>query len=325
MRLNFNVLWVDDQPDAIDSQIKKISVEMEREGFYFNPTKCTSLQEVQAQISNNVFADEIDLILVDWELGAGTHGDDAIAIVREAVRYKDVVFYSSLNPIDQLEKLAAEKHLEGVFCSDRAGLAEEVVGVFDSLIKKVLDIDHARGIVMGATSDIDRIVNDCLSAAHGQLDPAGQKALVASALARIDKKFGEFAKRIEKLRKGNELNGLMKAHVIFTAMDRLEILAETLELTQFKQHDKARETIRVYKADGIKGRNELGHVVLIAADRPKTAVTVEGTEISLDEMRDLRRLILTAREQFRGLLAQLQPAAAVPAASSGPPNTEQAG
>jgi hypothetical protein len=321
MRLDFNVLWVDDQPDTIDSQIKKISVEMEREGFHFNPTKCASLEEVQAKIADNVFADEIDLILVDWDLGGGARGDDAIAIIRDVVYYKDVVFYSALNPIDQLEKLAAEKHLEGVFCSDRAGLADEVVGVFDSLIKKVLDIDHTRGIVMGATSDIDRIVNDCLNAVHGQLDVTGQQALVAAALARIDKKFNEFAKRVEKLRKGNELSSIMKAHVIFTAMDRLEVLADTLELDKFKHHDKARETIRVYKGPGIKGRNDLGHVVLVATNRPKTAATVEGTEVSLDEMRELRRLILTSRDQFKGLLEQLQ-AAAAPAAGSGPAKAE---
>ena len=74
MRLDFNVLWVDDQPNAVSAQITRIKAQMESEGFSFRPTQCKSLTEVEALIAEDVFQDEVDLILVDWDLGGGVHG-----------------------------------------------------------------------------------------------------------------------------------------------------------------------------------------------------------------------------------------------------------
>jgi hypothetical protein len=95
LRLDFNVLWVDDQPNRVESQIKRITKQMEDEGFQFNSTLCKSIEDVRKLIAGNVFTDEIDLILVDWDLGSGVQGQDAIATIRETVPYKDVVFYSA--------------------------------------------------------------------------------------------------------------------------------------------------------------------------------------------------------------------------------------
>ena len=83
MRLDFNVLWVDDQPGSVFNQIKSISLQMAAEGFEFKPRQCTTLDQVEAVISEDVFTDEVDLILVDWDLGNGAHGEDAIRRIRE--------------------------------------------------------------------------------------------------------------------------------------------------------------------------------------------------------------------------------------------------
>ena len=45
--------------------------------------------------------------------------------------------------------MASEAGIEGIYCAERENLPDEVIGVFESLIKKVLDLDHTRGIVMG--------------------------------------------------------------------------------------------------------------------------------------------------------------------------------
>src|SRR5580698_10169634 len=117
-------------------------------GFEFRPRLCRSLEEVRAFLASDedVFTDAIDLILVDWDLGSGAHGEAAIAEIRDAIRYKDVVFYSAQNPAETLRELAFKTGLEGVYCTSREGLVEEVLGVFESLVKKVLDLDHTRGI-----------------------------------------------------------------------------------------------------------------------------------------------------------------------------------
>jgi hypothetical protein len=75
MRLDFNVLWVEDQPAHVDAQIERISQLMQQEGFHFKPTLCRSIDEVQRAISTDVFTDEVDLVLVDWDLGSNLHGE----------------------------------------------------------------------------------------------------------------------------------------------------------------------------------------------------------------------------------------------------------
>jgi hypothetical protein len=306
VRLDFNVLWVDDQPERVESQIKGITRRMEVEGFSFNPTPCKSIDEVAKLIKNNVFNDEVDLILVDWDLGGGAHGEDAIGIVRGAVPYKDVVFYSAQNPAEELKKMISQKGLEGVFCASRVELVEEVIGVFESLVKKVLDLDHTRGIVMGATSDIDQMVSECLATIHDTLDGAGQKAIVNEALAHIDKKLTDWAEDAGKIRKKGTIAAILKSTVIFSANDRLKTLIRALEGKNFKHHAEARGAVVTYMERVVTPRNRLGHLVLEPAGKPKAVADSEGKEVSLEEMRDLRRLILGLRGDFRGLLRALQ-------------------
>ena len=71
---------------------------------------------------------------------------------RQTDRRGLLLAYSANNDAKELRKLAFEANLEGVYCASRVELVDEVLGVFDSLVKKVLDLDHTRGIVMGATS-----------------------------------------------------------------------------------------------------------------------------------------------------------------------------
>jgi hypothetical protein len=227
MRLDFNVLWVEDQPREVEAQAKRIAREMADEGFFFNPIYCQSLDDVKELIAEDNFTDEVDLILVDWDLGSGTHGEDVIAEIRteERFRYKDIVFYSARAA--ELSELTARNRLEGVFCAaSREDLVDEVIGLFESLIKKVLDITHARGIVMGATSDIDYLVLQCLETMHGKLDKAGQDKMLQEILERITDRLAGFTKKAGKLQAALTLSEALAppSTEIFTSNDRLRIL-----------------------------------------------------------------------------------------------------
>jgi hypothetical protein len=300
VRLDFNVLWVEDQPTYIDGQIKSIAREMEKEGFQFKAHLCKSIKEVRGLTKEDVFNDEVDLILVDWDLGKGAHGEDVIAAVRQEIPYKDVIFYSAQTPAGTLRNLVHKNAIEGVFCVSRGGLVDEVTGVFDSLVKKVLDLDHTRGIVMGATSDIDQMVGECLVVIHGGLDGAGQAGLIEGVLVQIDKKLAKWAKEAAKLRKKPTMATLMKANVIFSAYDRLAFLAGELEKDAFKMHAAARQSVLLYRDRVVPKRNQLGHLVLHADGKPK-AVAAGGRQVNIDEMRELRRSILGLRQDFRNL------------------------
>ncbi len=301
MRLDFNVLWVDDHPNYLDAQIVAINARMADEGFRFNKTLCKSIDDVEALIAGDVFQDEIDLIMVDWDLGNNVKGQDVIERIRQVVRYKDVIFYSSLTPVAELRQLAFNQKLEGVYCASKGELVEEVIGVFDALVKKVLDLDHTRGIVMGATSDIDHLVNTCLSMAHTKLDDEGKRKFVDEALRRITDKVKNVTKQGERIKNEPSVEALFKAHMVFTSDDRLRMLANILEMETFRGHAGANRTITSYRDDVVPVRNKLGHMVLAPEGKPQAVETTEGKQVSLDEMRNLRKKILGLREDFRVL------------------------
>lgn len=306
MRLDFNVLWVDDQPQRVEAQIQAIAKRMREEGFEFQPTRSQSIDGVRELIRDSVFKDEIDLILVDWDLGGNVEGQDVIAVIRDAVPYKDVVFYSARNPANELRLLAFKSGIEGVYCASREDLVEEVVGVFESLVKKVLDLDHTRGIVMGATSDIDYMVNECLVAIQGQLDDTGRARMLNAALGYIEKRIMKVNDMASNLKDATSLTEFFKAHLVFTSYDRLRLLAGELEGQVLDAQRGFRQSVVDYQQKVVPRRNDLGHVVMVPDGKRSTLTDSEGKVITLDETRDLRRLILALRGDFRELLLALQ-------------------
>jgi hypothetical protein len=299
LRLDFNVLWVDDQPNAVNAQITRIKTQMAEEGFNFNPTLCQSVKDVKDLIAGDVFQDEVDLILVDWDLGGGVHGQDVIERIRQVAQYKDVVFYSAQTPAEELRTLAFEKGLEGIYCASREELVDEVLGVFESLVKKVLDLDHTRGIVMGATSDIDHMIHSCLLHIELKLDEDGKKAMVQQAIKRVNQRVKDITKQGEELGAATSVATILEAHMIFGANDRLRILRHLLESDA--AHAQSINTIRSYMDNVVPDRNILGHMVLAPEGRPQAVVNIEGKLINLDDMRTLRKTILGLREDFRTL------------------------
>lgn len=302
MRLDFNVLWVDDQPDRVAAQITAIAKRMEQEGFQFSPTLCVSMDKVRSAISSDVFTDEVDLILVDWDLGNNVEGQDAIAEIRERVQYKDVVFYSAHTLPEDLRRAAFNRGLEGVYCASREQLVEEVMGVFESLVKKVLDLDHTRGIVMGATSDIDNIVNECLIAVHRRLDGDGQAKMLSEALTYVQARLKDIAKKAKELEGATTLTEFFDAHMIFTANDRLRFLGGILKGHAYSAQKGYRPAILTYQQRVVPSRNRLGHMILVPKGKPRTVADSGADSMTLDETRELRRIILDLRLQFRSLL-----------------------
>jgi hypothetical protein len=301
MRLDFNVLWVEDQPAQVQAQVESIRRQMADEGFALAATICETVTDVVGKLTDNVFSDEIDLVLVDYELGGGQYGEDAIAKIRDAVRYKDVVFYSARADTNQLRELAFNNGLEGIYFCHRNDLVGEVVGVFESLIKKALDLDHIRGIVMGATSDIDQITREVLTLAHDKSSPEEQQKILEEMTALLDDKVPNLTKRIDKLKENASVPSILGAHLTFTANDGVRVLTRVLEQEKFSAQAGHRATVTKYINDVVPKRNILGHRVLSPQGKPGIAGESPTDVISFDDMKTLRKLLLDLREKFRDL------------------------
>ena len=310
MRLDFNVLWVDDQPNSVTAQIDAIGKRMDDQGFQLNATRCRSIEEVRETVSHDVYTDEVDLVLVDWDLGIGSRGQNAIVEIREKVPYKDVVFYSAQTSPEELRQAVFDVRAEGVYCVTRQELVDEVVDIFESLVKKVLDLDHTRGIVLGATSDIDYMVSECLSTIYAIAEEPGKKELLAESQAFIEEELKSLSELAKKMRGAEHFDDLQEAHLVFTANDRLRMLVRSMKTDLMKPHSKYRDSVIGYMEKVVPKRNVLGHVTRVEKEGKFILVDKKGQEYDLATTRDLRRLILGLRADFRELLAALRAAAA---------------
>lgn len=302
MRLDFNVLWVEDQPHAVESQRERIAYLVRKDGFRLQTQFAGSIDEAKQFLSSDIFGDHIDLVLMDYDLGGGPKGDDGLVEVRHLFSYKDLVFYSAQAP--DLLSLVANKGVQGVFCSSRNELPDTVIGVFEALVKKVLDIDHSRGIVMGATSDIDHLVNESLELVFGGADKAVQSGaleIVAKRMKEIRERFNKAADAVEA---ATDVSQLFDHHQVYTSIDRLNLLRKMLNARQL--HPEREERMKVYATETTPKRNILAHVRVTREGFARKLVDSKGNELTNEQMKELRQALLDHQENFEELLSLLR-------------------
>ncbi|MGE8049182.1 hypothetical protein ACQKPT_12895 [Pseudomonas monteilii] len=299
MRLDFNVLWVEDNQRNVHAQSDRIKLLIRNEGFRLNVEFAASVEEATKFLSDDIYGDHIDLILMDYDLGAGEKGDAGLVAVREIFPYKDIIFYSGMESA-KLSQLIADRKVQGVFASHRESLPEVVEGVFENLVKKVLDIDHARGIVMGATSDIDQIVNDLLHEAFEKGAEDFQQASLSAIAERMKDKRASFEKTATAVESILRMKDLFSFHGVYTSDDRLRLLKKLY--VQFKLFDPHHDALDRYRDEVMPRRNDLAHITVTTTGFSRTIKDRKGEVITSEDMRCLRVKLLEFHECFEALL-----------------------
>jgi CheY-like chemotaxis protein len=297
MRLDFNVLWVEDHRSNVESQKDKISSILRKQGFRLSVEFAESVDEATGFLSNSIYGDHIDLILMDYDLGAGKKGDVGVEEVRGIFEYKDIIFYSG-QTTGSLAGMIADRQIPGVFTSHRSDLPDVVSGVFENLVRKVLDIDHSRGIVMGATSDIDHMVNVNLEVIF-EKNIDKKKELLQFVKDRVKDKKYELLKALDDIEKIEHYSQLFEHHSIYTSDDRFRLLLKVLKSIDL--HQSRRGDFDKYREEIVPKRNILGHVRVVRDGFSRKLYDKKGTELTVESMRLLRSGLLDFQELFEEL------------------------
>ncbi len=302
MRLDFNILWVEDQPKAIKAQREGIERLMRKQGFKLQTEMATSIKKAASYIGDDIYGDHIDLILMDYDFGDEPNGEVGLEMVRDTFPYKDIVFYSA--QAKDLTEIVARNKIHGVFCCDRAGLPDTVIHVFDVLVKKVLDIDHSRGIVMGATSEIDEFVNESLICV---LKKANQKTVAAAFKIigkQLDKIKEQFSNNCTRISEAKEISEILNIHNVYSSTYRLSLFREILK--QLGIHGKEQKAMSRYANDTIPKRNDMAHVTVERDGFSRKILDRSGKELTTEDMRILRSALLEHHEMFEDVLRSLK-------------------
>lgn len=301
MRLDFTVLWIDDQQKHVASFSEGLRLQLLEKGFDLEVIPIESLENIQGVVGSHVHVDSIDLVLVDYDLGSGAGGDQALVNIRRHFPFKEVIFYSA-SDTEKLRKIAFDSKIDGVYFSTRLSLVSDTAQVIDKLLHKVLDLDHMRGVVMSASSDIDFLVERSLHAVYERLDQPGKERFKQALQEKISKKLRNWAKDLEKACAESGVQCVFEdLRAVYTAHDKLGTLLDELNAGWAADGSTHLARVKEYRENIVPRRNRLAHAML-KRDRGQAPIMVgEGAVPSADDMTDLRRSLIEHRENFKNI------------------------
>jgi len=300
MKLDYKILWFDDQPRFVEGVADTLNDFLDEQGFNLkidwqqNDSNLKDLSDTQA--FNNY-----DLILVDYDMGTkSAHGDELAKVIRDTF-YTDIIFYSGKDKVE-LKKLIANKPVDGIYCSNRkVNFVHDITEVIKTGIRIFQHPNALRGMVMAETADFDNIITNCLLTYATKLTPEKVTEYLTEIYQWVDEKSQEnikqFGKRIDPEKPSSFLN-----HRAFQAKHKLIHLIKSIE--HIESIKPFIEELKAYDSEVIEPRNKLAHVKL---EEKGGKLTLVGSdfEFTPDALIALRKTLLKHGQNFENIIAQL--------------------
>ena len=157
MQLHYNIIWIDDEIDKLQEagDVNQISDFLSSLGF--NPFILTLKDGKNIEQSFDKY--KFDLIISDYNIEEGHHGDSIIKEIRNRRIFVEVLFYTSQTNLQAIaEKLLGYDRIS--FHIGRRGLTEKIEGLIKLSVSKLLELNATRGLVTDETSELDVIIED---------------------------------------------------------------------------------------------------------------------------------------------------------------------
>lgn len=164
MKLNYRILWIDDQiEDYIEMGIKT-ELETYIESLGFLPSiECF---ENGTLAEKSIKDTKYDLILSDYNIQGGEEqGDVLIQNIRDGGVFTEVLFYSAQSDFDTIAKnLYRDRVSFFSLIGDESfkGFKEKAFRLIEHTVSKLQELNSIRGLVMAETSELDNSVEEIL-------------------------------------------------------------------------------------------------------------------------------------------------------------------
>ena len=257
MKLSFQLLVVDDQPDDLRSAVSILKEHLDSKGFDLVRTDLPALSGSDWDAILNQ-GRSYDLVMVDYNLSQSEMGDVAAQRLRIALPYTDIIFYSAERRAELL-RLLAEQQVEGVFVAHRQELDEPLVGLADAVIGKAVDLNHMRGIAMAEVAEMDLLMEELLVPVF-QLDHPDINAVANKTEKKLKISMDDESKRFFRdLEKGG-LSAVISDGRVFTLYHKYIALQRLAKLLPDVHLAPKLKMLRSFQDDIMKNRNLLAHV-----------------------------------------------------------------
>ncbi len=283
MRIDYNVLWFENEKTWLNPTRKNLKNFLEDYGFKLQVTEekdDSNLGNIINDIKNNVL--DIDIIFMDYKLAKEQKGDAFIKSIREKELFTEIIFYSMEPNIKTIIEDSVGS-VEGIYYSTRNNFLDKVKTVIKHTIKKVQEVNSMRGLIMSAVSDLDEKMFSIIENAIKSTKVVGgvkigeviSKYTFTVCEEFLDTKNRNFA----KYKSENDYTSLINDTLIFDLSKKSKVIQKVVKLLNNADLIHLNKFCEDFNINIIQPRNAFGHVTSEIRDGKKVLVPKRGSEI----------------------------------------------
>jgi CheY-like chemotaxis protein len=254
MKINYKVLWLDDEINAFidDEFVEQVQRHLEEKGFSTDIQTVSKATDFFEKLDNS-----FDLILTDYNM-SGKDGAQVVAEIRDKSIFTEILFYTAqanwteVGKLDRISFLQTSKIPGG---THHGKVVDKAINIIDLTIKKFQHIVAMRGMIMHEVSSLDVQMYDIVAEyvdAKG-VDAQNVKDKVLDDLISHHK---EKLENSENFKRNNRFDKVIKDPVLFSASQRASAIDEIIIAGGYENF------IVDFKSEIIKVRNDFAHAIL---------------------------------------------------------------
>ncbi len=268
MDLTYNILWFEDDRNFRKNLSKRI-----KRYLYQNYQLDVNFVEISSETEykkKKINYQDFDLILLDFHLNNGETTEEIFDKIKDLDYYCEILFYSDKSDFESHIKENLLK-FDGVFYKKaRAQIFDKIAKIIDLTIKKLIDLNSLRGLVISETSDLDRKKVEIISKLYNK-KKLGEDFILSyifnkASEKQIDKLKEAFKYSNKQIKKDSiksttfdypnyDLNHFLKNNILCDSDRKKDIIGELIKI--FKIHSDY--DLEEYKNKIQNRRNALAH------------------------------------------------------------------
>lgn len=262
MKIEYNILWVEDEESWYETTEQLFEETLDDLGFKLNSKRCESIDEVKVEVGKNNLS-SYDILLIDFTLRGKETGDKIIEFIRnikEEPILTDVLFYSSA--VENVRASMHELGLEGVYTADRKEIESKFEQVLKTTIKKIQEVNTMRGLIMAETSDLDVLMAQII-----EILLSGD---VSEKIGNyVEQKIKDLLDNNKRLASNPDVVAKVKDSRIFSSLSKAKTITRLYKLKAIGIKNFA----GLYDQEVISTRNLFAHVSEVDEDGQKVLVS----------------------------------------------------
>lgn len=268
MRINYNILWFENDEGWLRQAVKGISNLLDDYGFILNENSQKDGSNIETLISSIQSKKlDIDMIFMDFKLSGNINGEKLIETIRSRNLYTEILFYSMDENVKQIIENAYGS-IEGIYYSGRDNFRQKAKEVIWHTIKKVEDVESMRGLIMGATSEIENLMKEITLEYIEVCDLEIKNSIAQPIFEKVEESIREKSEKHSEFYQKMNIKKLVKDNTMFDAEKKaltIQAIINKLQHPELIEHQG--ESFYKSITPLFTTRNKFGHCKVIINDK----------------------------------------------------------